>query len=1013
MQLYRHVRGKSDTDFFSDKNYLDNVHYNMLSYKKRLQENILESDLEINTCNSGRNKKKLGVKRLSLENNTNVEISDIEEEFNQFIIKVLLFKKNFDDEVIEGFATSQKVYLDTIVLIIRELIRKFKKNYDNGDNLLLSSQFLNNKNQDYELIEKINKFDNVLETLIETKPKDYYREVKNMILNEFEKNRYGIAQFLDNYKGKKKILMADNNIGKRKKKEIKNNSLDENFENMNNEEITQFIVLISQIVLFTLSNISFKLDYYSLTMNCLLEKIRDYINFFMECSRKENVIVHKTKGNQMKILYFIDKIISLSKTFTNLLYGDNERLNLNIFSSSGKYILNNFIEIISKSDKFVFTSEEKLEKKKAMLKNTIFDSNKREITQYKKYLQIFYINNSNMNSELEQQFKLYFNTKLVVWKDVTLRVDSKKSFEICRICEQQVPINEFILHVNYCKEQKVFYNQMRIIKNNLMKYISTLEYFRDTFKTKDNLIFSPNNYLMKFFNKKSGSSFSGTSDFLLLNQKSSLSNQKVDSSNLKFLNNLIKIYQYESGLSFDNYERNPKDISHLLSMEYFTLFLFIENKKETNFSKDLNEILGGIFEILNKKISSIEYILTVLETKVKSNIYNLNSTTMLTKSLSRDNYIKYIENKISSNQNSTSNSFILPRSNTKYQVSNQNFIFNDDNFSSTVKNVKNILSVNSTITSPRMSYFWKMRNSIKTQSGDNSVNEFFNKRSQTLDKKNLFKKRYSDKEDFEDSYRKDSNKNKSNKNVKSSFNPNNSKKTVFFLKDEKKESKFLSLKPIHKTTKDNLLLKSNTLNLDNKGISKKKTIKLVHKVKSDLSKATINNILNKKDNNEEENENDKLKSILINSKEDSDSDDNDSMNYLKFLKGEISNISSPRSNYHNETTFSPNKKSLFHRNDSDIKNDNNNNKNNINNDNNQINNENNTKVKNDNKIIIQNSKKENEKIKNNNVPFLNMLKHNIETNSSDNEKKITINKKKTNTLHHFGGGFFQKKKSIL
>ena len=207
-----------------------------------------------------------------------------------------------------------------------------------------------------------------------------------------------------------------------------------------------------------------------------------------------------------------------------------------------------------------------------------------------------------------------------------------------------------------------------------MKYISTLEYFRDTFKTKDNLIFSPNNYLMKFFNKKSGSSFSGTSDFLLLNQKSSLSNQKVDSSNLKFLNNLIKIYQYESGLSFDNYERNPKDISHLLSMEYFTLFLFIENKKETNFSKDLNEILGGIFEILNKKISSIEYILTVLETKVKSNIYNLNSTTMLTKSLSRDNYIKYIENKLSSTQNTSSNSFILPRSNTKYPVRNQSLI---------------------------------------------------------------------------------------------------------------------------------------------------------------------------------------------------------------------------------------------------------------------------------------------------------------------------------------------------
>jgi hypothetical protein len=191
----------------------------MLSYKKPFEENTLDPDLEIKTINSGRNKKKIGVKRFSNPVYTsNFQISDIEEEFNQFIIKVLLFKKHFDDEVIEGFITSQKVYLDTKVLIMRELIKKFKKNYDNGDNLILSSQLISNKNQDYELIEKINKFDNVLVTLIETKPKDYYREVKNMILNEFEKNRYGIAQFLDNYKGKKKILMADNNIGKRKKK---------------------------------------------------------------------------------------------------------------------------------------------------------------------------------------------------------------------------------------------------------------------------------------------------------------------------------------------------------------------------------------------------------------------------------------------------------------------------------------------------------------------------------------------------------------------------------------------------------------------------------------------------------------------------------------------------------------------------------------------------------------------------------------------------------------------------
>jgi hypothetical protein len=328
---------------------------------------------------------------------------------------------------------------------MRELIRRFKLNYDKGDNLILTSLLNDKKDQDSELIEKIDKFDNVLQIMIETQPKDYYREVKNMILNEFEKSRYQIAQFLDNYQGKKKILMADQATKFfSNHRQNSNNILEDNFDSMNNEEITEFIVSISQIVLFSMSTISFKLDYYSLTMNCLMEKIKTYISTFIESSRKEYAIIQKLKGNQMKTLYFIDRIIFLSRTFTTLLYGDNERLNLNIFSSSGKYILNNFIEIISKCENLVLTSDEKLEKRRAMLNNTIFYSNKKEISQYKQYLQIFFFNNSNMNSELEQQFKFYFNTKLIVWKDVTLTVDSKKSFEVCRICEQQVPINEFI-----------------------------------------------------------------------------------------------------------------------------------------------------------------------------------------------------------------------------------------------------------------------------------------------------------------------------------------------------------------------------------------------------------------------------------------------------------------------------------------------------------------------------------------------------------------------------------------
>ena len=99
-------------------------------------------------------------------------------------------------------------------------------------------------------------------------------------------------------------------------------------------------------------------------------------------------------------------------------------------------------------------------------------------------------------------------------------------------------------------------------------------------------------------------------------------------------------------------------------MIYFTLFLFIDNSKAFEFSKELNEILGGIFQILNKKLFSIQFILTVMELKAKSNIYNLSSSTMIIKSHSRDAYIKYIESNNISLQLSTFS--YLQTSNTKF-----------------------------------------------------------------------------------------------------------------------------------------------------------------------------------------------------------------------------------------------------------------------------------------------------------------------------------------------------------
>ncbi len=869
MKIFRHIRGKSDTDFFTDKIYLDNIHYNMKSYKS-INDKIQRSEMEFQSPKIRRK----SIKRYSIDSNPILLKTNVEDELLNFTIKVLLFKKHFDFKVISYFIKSQKIYLDIIIEIIRELIRKFKKNYDNGDNLN------NNDEEDTELIKKIDKFDNVLQTMIEIKPEDYYREVKNMILNEFEKSRYEIAKFLDNYQGKKQ----NSDVNQSFIQNLNVNPRDNFF--LNNEEITQFIVSISQICLFVLSNISFKLDYYSLTMNCLFHKIKSYMINYIDNLKKSTFFIQKFKNNQIKILHYIDHIFCLSNTFTSVLYSENERLNLNIFSSSGKYVLNNFVEIVSKCIHLGMVTDDKIEKRKMKLNKIIFYSKRREKILYKEYLQTFYSHNTNMNSELEKQFQYYFNTKLIVWKDVTLKVDSKKAYEICRICEQQVPMNEFILHVNYCKEQKIFYTQMKNIKACLMKLISTLEFFRDTiniYNSNNFIIFSPKSYLMKFFNKVTKNIISNDSSNFLLTNKKTKSNLKMDNSknkNFAFLNNLIKIYQYECDLPFDNYERNPKEISHLNAMIYFTLFLFIENHKSTNSSKELNEILGGIFEILNNKLISIQFILTVMESKAKSNVYNINSATMLTKSHSRDNYIKFIESR---NNSPKSNSFVLlKRSNTRFASRNPYFIplmnedktdrmnssinsnninkiinfddNDDDNFSSAVNNVKNILSVNNAI-----SNFFKLKRDT-WNNDDMNENSFFLKRSQTSG----FKKKKPDKKintkfqlipkDEDDSFL--NNKKLDNKNledlndstkrlnnlptikistVNSSFNKNVNTSENFIL-GKKQDNKFLNLRMIIPQNKSNdeekkkVVLNSYSFK-DYKGkqSEKKVTNKLVHR----------------------------------------------------------------------------------------------------------------------------------------------------------------------------------------
>jgi hypothetical protein len=77
---------------------------------------------------------------------------------------------------------------------------------------------------------------------------------------------------------------------------------------------------------------------------------------------------------------------------------------------------------------------------------------------------------------------LYYDLKLIFWKSIYTKIetDIKDSNICCRICEQKIPLNDFVLHVFYCKEQNQYYKAMSKYKNKIKEYIKKLEIYRET-----------------------------------------------------------------------------------------------------------------------------------------------------------------------------------------------------------------------------------------------------------------------------------------------------------------------------------------------------------------------------------------------------------------------------------------------------------------------------------------------------------------------------------------------------
>ena len=190
-KLYKihHSRGKSDTNFYQEQNILNGAYSSL----KVLRVSLVN---ELSYIPNNRKFKKCSKTLLKFTSNEDEkDKKEEEEETNEIqgkkilllIEKVLLFKKELDHYFFENKIHLLKFHLDNISSIIIKNISDMQQEIINAYPVLKTSN----------IVRLLGNFSDIMSTFKETKPQDFYREIKDTILDAWEKNRILINQLFE------------------------------------------------------------------------------------------------------------------------------------------------------------------------------------------------------------------------------------------------------------------------------------------------------------------------------------------------------------------------------------------------------------------------------------------------------------------------------------------------------------------------------------------------------------------------------------------------------------------------------------------------------------------------------------------------------------------------------------------------------------------------------------------------------------------------------------------------
>ena len=581
-KLYKihHSRGKSDTNFYQEQNILNGAYSSLKVLRVSIVNDLTTTSFFL------KKQKKLRSKSIIKKSNQEKNQSDSDDNNKNekgiksiltLIERVLLFKQELDLYFFENKIHLLKFHLDNIASIIMKNIS------DMQQELITAYPILKTSN----IVRLLGNFSDIMSTFKETKPQDFYREIKDTILDTWEKNRIQIKGLFDkiekncniNFDGKKEEFnftiehyelfhneeyfnLKNNEENKKDTEEEDIKKLQKNLPAALNyllkrkKDIMNFIVCMTQGILFSISRLFYDMDYYSIIISSLAFKIFYAIMHFVDVNKDiQNDLNEEEKKEQLKIFNLMNHVIYLTFSFYKNLKTGKIALCNGGLNSLSKYLLNNLIEIISKSPSLRIPKESIKFKTPSLFQTSLRTKFYKCYPQrYKKY----------KDNSLLRIFMLYYNSKITFWKSILITAKPKdnKTTITCRTCEKEIEIGDIFIHFGCCKEQQSFYDKMKLFKLKIEKYITIL----DIYLAKSNINMTPVN--RKLFGK-------GTHLNLIISKIPGFEN---DDDGQKFIKHLIKLYKYEKDKPSDYYEKNPEKINFIVSMSYFSLMFFLLNK---------------------------------------------------------------------------------------------------------------------------------------------------------------------------------------------------------------------------------------------------------------------------------------------------------------------------------------------------------------------------------------------------------------------------------------------------